>query len=142
MIDRKLIDAYQWVVDASQKKPGWWAEQVMIGTTVIDIMLRVTGWNSGWDAVLLLMTLMFGTILIALARNEAMLETLGSSTTWIRPFFLGVNAFQLTHLIMAPTSRAALQLVSGLLFMSFYYFAACENPRPKKRKEKLVLNHV
>lgn len=138
MIDTKLIAAHQWIVDETERKPGWWAEQAIMASITLDIVLRVATWSSGWDAVLLLLSLIIGAVLVHAARNEAFLKSLGESRG-IRAFFLGLIAFQLFILFTEEkVVYNLMRVVSSIGMVSFYYFAACDAPRPKKRKEKLV----
>jgi hypothetical protein len=139
MIDTKLIAVHQWIVDESQKKPGWWAEHVMLAATCLDIVRRVLTWKSGWDAVTLLITLIVATVLVKAARHEVLLKSIGDSK-WIRGFFLGLVALQLFFLFTTDQVGVNLLDVGAAIFMlSYYCFAGCDAPRPRKRKEKLVL---
>lgn len=137
MFDAKIVSMYQWIVDTTEKKPGWWAEHVIIGSTMLNIVTRVLKWENNWDMLMLLISLTVGALLVFTARNEAQLKHI-SSTGWIRPFLLGCSAMGLSILIMKPTPIHGLDLISTVLFASYYYFGACENPRPKKRKESFV----
>lgn len=138
MIDRKLIELHQWIVDSTEKKPRVWAEQMGYGYTVTSIVHEVLKWESGWDAVLLLLALVVGAGMVIVSKNEVALKGMGQST-WIRPFLLAMNFVSIVTLIMGTKYSSVLGSLSGVLMLSYYYFAVCENPRPKKRKEKLVL---
>jgi hypothetical protein len=139
MIDTKLIAAHQWVIDETQKKPGWWAEQVIMAGTAMEIVRKVVTWDSGWDAVLLFLVLVVAALLVSAARQPILLKSIGTST-WIRPFFLGLTALHLFTLFAEPGKLALnmLELVAALCMLSYYCFAACDDPKPPKRKEKLV----
>lgn len=139
MIDTKLIKAHQWVVDVTEKKPGWWAENSIMAATAFDLVRNVLTWDSGWDAVILLLCLVCCTGLVYAARNEVLLKAAGDSK-WIRGFFVGVVAFQVfTLFVNNHIAIDILDVLSATLMLSYYCFAACQGPRPRKRKEKLVL---
>ena len=138
MIDTKLIAAHQWVVDETQKKPGWWAEQAIMAATTLEIVRRVVTWESGWDAVLLLLCLVVCAMLVHASRNPILLKSIGTST-WVRPFFLILVVLQLFTLPAGESIAVELiELISSIGMLSYYCFAACDDPRPRKRKEKLV----
>lgn len=138
-MDKKLISLHQWIVDETERKPGWWGEQVLLPSTIVAIITRVIRWNSGFDAVFLLLTLFVGAFGIMAARNEALFKQFGEAV-WVRGVFLGLIAINVFALFVQFSGLNVLDIISCTLFASFYYFAACENPRPKKRKEKLVLS--
>lgn len=138
MIEDKLIAIHQWIIDETQKKPGWWAEQVIMAATLFEIVRKLLTWKSGWDAVMLLICLVTSTFLVMSARNEAELKIF--NLKWARGLFLSILVFQIYMLF--TTSQVAiniLDVLSATFMLSFYCFAACDAPRPKKRKEKLVL---
>ena len=138
MIDSKLIAMHQWIVDETEKKPTWWAEQVIWPAFTIDMVVRVLTWKSSWiDMLIMFFLLTFGALLITAARNESMLKQLGQSVA-IRMMLLALLAFHIGTLFVAMRGVSMLYVVSGALTVSYYYFAACEAPRPKKRKQ-LVL---
>ena len=80
-------------------------------------------------------------MLVAAARNEVLLKSIGQ-TKWIRGFFLALVVLNLFTLFTAVKDIGieVLELLTATFMLSYYCFAACENPRPKKRKEKLVFN--
>jgi hypothetical protein len=138
MIDDKIIAVYQHIVDESEKKPGWWSEQSIMAATTLDIVIRVLNWSSGWDAVMLLICMVVAAMLVKVARNEVFLKSISSNFS-IRAFFLGLIAFQAFVMFTSDTMLYELmRMITSIFFVSYYYFACCENPRPKKRKEKLV----
>jgi hypothetical protein len=83
------------------------------------------------------LTLTIGVALVWTPRNEAQLKQI-SSRTWVRPFLLGCVTAGVAFLFIKPTPIRVLDLIGVVLFTSYYYFGACENPRPKKRKESFV----
>ncbi len=139
MIDTKLIAAHQWVIDETQRKPGWWAEQVIMAGTAMEIVRKVVTWEGGWDAALLLLVLIVCALLVGAARQPPLLKSIGQSM-WIRGFFIGLSALHIFTLFTEPGKVAlnVLELVSSLCMLSYYSFAACDDPKPPKRKEKLV----
>jgi hypothetical protein len=140
MIDTKLIEAYQWIVDESQKKPGWWAEHAIMAAVTIDIVRRVITWKGGWDAVILLLVMVMAVLLVHAARNPPFLRQLGSSTA-IRSLFLVIVILRVCILFGSDQiSIHLMDLVGSTAMLSYYCFAACDDPRPKKRQEKLVPN--
>jgi len=141
MLDDKLIAAHQWVVDVSEKKPGWWAEQTAWVYTVATIVARVLVWKGGWDAVMLFVGLIVGSGMVMGSRNEAVLKSL-SQTSWIRMFFASFTIFSGTIWLLDFKSQSFLYFVSSCMMLSYYCFAACQPPRPRKRKEKPVLVKV
>ena len=139
MLDSKLLAAHQWIVDTSEKKPGWWAEQVIIPNTVVNIVSRVLRWEpDGWSSAMLVLTILVGALLVVAARNEAMLKTLGTGV-WFRVFLVGITLYSIVLMILKPSGIHGLDIVATALATMYYYFAACENPRPKKRKEKKLV---
>lgn len=137
MIDKKLLAAHQWVVDASERKPGWWAENVaypITGLHVAPILLRL---DSGWDGVAVLLLLALGACLISAARSESFLATLGADQS-IRVIVLLLIAWDAFRLFVEPSGDRFARLIAGVIMMSYYYFAACKPPRPKNRKQRLV----
>lgn len=140
IIDTKIIDAHQWIVDQTQKKPGVCAEQAIMAATAVDIVHRVITWKSGWDAVMLLIVLIIAAALVHATKNPVFFKSLGESM-YIRIFFLGFVAFHVSLLILEDNVAINLLKMFSTIFMgSFYYFAACDEPKPPKRKEKLVHN--
>lgn len=138
MIDTKLIAAHQWVIDETQKKPTWWAEQVIMGATSLDIVHKVLTWNSGWDAVMLLLILVITAMLVHATKNPVFFKSIGESKR-IRMFFLSFVVYHCATLFLEKDlAMNLLQTISTMFMGSYYYFAACEDPKPPKRKEKLV----
>lgn len=140
MIDEKLIAAYQWIVDTSQIKPRWWAEQSIMALTAIDIVRRVVTWKSGWDAVWLFIALTSSAILIMWTRNEVQFKSLGE-WKFLRVLMLSFSIFHFVEVWIADdTAMSILLWLSSTGMTSYYYFAACTEPKPRRRKEKLVLS--
>ena len=138
MIDDKLIDAHQWVIDETQKKPGWWAEQAIMAATALDLVRQVLKWEGGWDAVVVLILLVVSALLVHACKNPAFLKTFGEAK-YIRCFFMGMIAYRIYMMFTQPeTGIYLLECFSSIFMLSFYYFAACNDPKPPKRKEKLV----
>lgn len=138
MIDEKLIAAYQWIIDTSQIKSRWWAEQSVMALTAIDIVRRVVTWKSGWDAVWLLIGLMSSAILIMLTRNEAQFKSLGE-WTGLRLLMVCFSIYHLIDVLRGDNMAMSILLcLSSMGMTSFYYFAACTDPKPRRKKEKLV----
>lgn len=138
MIDTKLIAAHQWVVDESQKKPGWWAEQAVMGATAMELVHSVLTWDSGWDAIVVLLVLIVAPLLVHAARTPHILKSLGQST-WVRGLFLGLVALDAFTLFATDQIGInVIDLLGTVLMLSYYCFAACDDPKPPKRKEKLV----
>lgn len=139
MLDNKIISMYQWIVDTTERKPNYLAEQVMWPSVVVDLVIRALTWKGRFmDGFILLLILSVGALLISAARNEAWFKRLGDGA-WIRMLFLGLVMGHVITLAIMPSGIGFLHIISTTLVGSYYYFAACEAPRPKKRKEKLVL---
>lgn len=139
-LDEKIIQAYQWIVDTTEKKPQWLAKQVAMLYLIPEAMARIVNWQSGWDAVWLLVTMMVAGSMIYATHVEPLFRSFGNSF-WARPVLLGLIVGQIIVCTMAPTGRSFLFIIGGIGMLSYYGFAGCEAPRPK-RKEKLVFNPI
>lgn len=139
MLDEKIIQLYQWIVDTTEKKPQWLAKQVAMVYLIPEAMARIVGWESGWDAVWLLVTMVVAGSMVYATYDESLFKVFGDSP-WARPVLLCVIISQLATFAMVSSGRSFLFIIGGIGMLSYYGFAACEGPRPKKRKEKLVLD--
>lgn len=140
-LDEKIIQAYQWIVDTTEKKPMQLAEPATLIYFFGECMARILNWESGADTMFIGLAIILTSGMLYATRVESYFKMLGDSL-WIRPMFFGLVIANAAVVLVHPTGRGFLFLISGLGMFSFYGFAGCEGPRPKKRKEKLVLNPI
>lgn len=138
MINSSVQKAHQWIVDESQKKPGWWAGQVAFAYAVLGIIGTLLSWGGGTDIFLMAMFFFVAPMLIWAANQEIGLKMLASSRN-SKTVLVVCSLYQLGVFVSKSSPDRFLMFVSTSLLVSYFYFAACDNPKPKKRKEKMVL---
>lgn len=138
IIDDKLIGAHQWIVDTTEKKPTWCAEQSAYLNALVTIASSVITWEDGWDLALLCLMMIIAALLVFSTKNEAVFKRF-SEAHWVRGLFIAFTVINTFSLVQAPSGLGFLHLIGTVTMGMYYYFACCEAPRPKKRKEKVVL---
>lgn len=135
MIDRKIIAMHQWIVDESERKPAWWVEQLAWAFIAAQIAASAFTWKGGWDVLWLAISLIFGTVTIIIARSPALLSTSKMNSPSSRQLMLAISIYLIVGLLVNPDAGRFAHLLGMLLMTSWHYFAACEPPRPKKRRQ-------
>lgn len=135
MIDQKIINAHQWVVDESERQPAWWAEQTAWAFIAADITAAALSWENTRDIVVVVLCLIVGTAMIVTARNAALLASLSERMMPHRMTFLALLGYQVYQIVNELTVTRAAHLLASVLLLSSYYFAACKPPRPRKRRQ-------
>jgi hypothetical protein len=138
MIDEKLVSAHQWIVDLFQRQPAWWVEQTAWAFIAADIVAAALSWDSNWDIIIVLMTLGIGTSMIIASRNPALLASAATQAKPYRMMFLALLGYQLFILITTPVIDRLAHLLGTFLLTSCHYFAACQPPRPRKRRQVIA----
>lgn len=142
MIDKKLIDLHQWIVDTSQKKPAWWAENLAWAYVAFGIIgyFLVKGSESNiftahifWAGILLIA----GGALVFISRVPAFFSMLGTKK-FIRVLFACDAVLRLLSLMHKPENWRAAYLISSVLLLSYFYFTACQAPRPRHRRQAVA----
>lgn len=136
MVDEKVIEAHQWVVDESERKPAWWVEQTAWAFIAADLVGIALLWHSGWDVFLVAISLVVGTAMILGSRNPALLSASAARAKPFRLFFIAMAAYKLACLVVGPNIGLAAHLLANLLLMSCQYFCACKPPRPRKPRTR------
>lgn len=140
-IDAKVVQVYQQIVDLTEKRPQWLARQVAIFYMIPEAMTHVIFRESIWDAVWLLFILTIAGLLVYATYDEYAFRVFGESR-WARVALLSLTVGQSVVFIVTPSGRGFLTLVGGIGMLSYYGFAGCEGPRPRTRKEKLIVSPV
>lgn len=138
-VDLWLLERpYQWLVDASQRKPAWWVEQCAYAFLVFgaaDVMMVSKG--AAWWRYLMVFLIFIGALSIWLeAKIPSMMARSATAMRWRR--FLLVLVSINTPLIVLREALWLPGFAFGLALISSYYFAACKPPRPPERKTKLA----
>lgn len=145
-IDTKVLAFYQWLVNVSGKKPMWWGEQccylLLVGIgfgffredTVIPRWLHL---------VLLTVMVLIAGALWAVSRSELLWsieKKLRGEMFW-RIAFLILMADDILATMVGFGHPDALAI--SLAFLSYQYFALCEEPPPPKPRTRTTLagNH-
>lgn len=134
-----LYKLYQRFVDKVQKKPHWLAEQCGWGQTVCAILrpFLVATPITGMEWFTLGMGLLCGAVLILVARVPAILAgSTGPGWRLLWVWMLSVSIMGLFLRTSAERPELAVRIVSDIFITSFYYFAACRPPKPRKKTEK------
>ena len=134
-IDKKIISAHQWIVDETERQPAWWVEQTAWAFIAADIVAAALTWNSSWNILLAAMTLGVGALMIFASRNPAALAAGAEKSMPWRMLFLALAAHNAFALFMQADVGRAAHLLGTLLLTSCHYFAACQPPRPRKRRQ-------
>jgi hypothetical protein len=138
MIDQKIIATYQFVVDETERSPGWWAEQTAWAFIAADVVATALTWKGGWDILWVALTLIFGTSMIICSRDPVQLALIGANGKFQRLGLVALVVIFATLLVFVPSINIASDLLSTFLFSSTQYFAACQPPRPRKRRQTVA----
>lgn len=142
-IDNFILKMYQSLIDMSQKHPNWWIEQSGYATMIfgaINVFLRPS--PDGWVYFGMLLDMLCGAVFLIVARNSQLILQAG------KEHFMRSLIFMLTIGILIGYAYRVydnFQLylipctIRDVIYMSFWYFAACKPPAPPKKKEKLAL---
>jgi hypothetical protein len=144
-LDARLIALHQWVVDATQASPMSLARQCcVLGFTATLVRWAALGATS-WAAAVVMGACV---ILFILTLSPPLFRFVGAEF-WLRCFFVAgvaVDAVILAAalILRAPSdtvARFSLACLSDLAVASFYYFAACQPPRPRVPRPRGRLVH-
>lgn len=138
MIDQKIIAAHQWIVDESERKPAWWVEQLAWAFIAAEVAASAFTWEGGWDILWLAISLGFGTVTIYIARSPALLSTSRMNSPSSRKLMLAITTYLGVSLLLTPDAGRLAHFLGMFLMTSWHYFAACEPPRPKKRRQAVA----
>lgn len=132
-----LQHIYQAIVDFSQRKPAWWAENCSYACGVFGMIgLMRHGSTDGygfWVCFGIIFT-MFGTFMaVFCTRSQVLFVPIGRMYTaryfWLVLAFIGL----FTRAIVDLTLDRVILTISDFGYMSFLYFAACDPPKPRTR---------
>lgn len=140
MIDQKMIAAHQWIVDESERQPGWWVEQTAWAYIATDITATALKLDSVWDIVAVACTLALGRLMILLSRSPALMASIGASdlSLGVRFTLFALDVYYIVRLFMEPNIERAAFVLSSVLLLSCNYFVACKPPRPRKRRQTVA----
>jgi hypothetical protein len=138
MIDQKVMDAHQWVVDETERKPAWWAEQTAWAYAAIGLVSDALTWDGGWDVLFLALNLVVAAACILVARAPTCLSSVGASAGFSRAILWGLVALRLFGMAFAPDPAIAARLLHAMLGLSFLYFAGCKPPRPRAPRRQVA----
>lgn len=142
MIDEKLISAHQWVVDTSEKKPEWWAENLAWAYVAFGVigyfLLKSTDSNPFsayifWTGLLLIA----GAMMVVFARTPALFAMMGTKKI-MRVLFGADLVFRIVMFFSHPEHWRAAYMINSALLVSYCYFSACQAPRPRHRRRAVV----
>lgn len=135
MIDRRFVTFYQWVVDISERRPAWWIEQTACAYVAADIIAAVLTKTDASEMISIALTLFVGAVMIMASRIPPLLAVFATIGVPFRLFFLATTAFNTVILCLRPSAGNAADMLGSAMLMSYYYFAACRPPRPRKRRQ-------
>lgn len=134
MIDKPVLDFHQWIVDLTQKKPRWCAQQAFY------LMALFTCFKIFWErpsiAYIFVCSFVLTLLWVLLRfRTDDRLSSIGSMRMllWVFP------VLDLIRMFNGHTDAGnAAQLASDVMFVAVYYFCSCKPPKPRLPKTKLV----
>lgn len=143
-IDQWLIDrVFQPIVDWSQREGAWWVRETAF-FCVIYLVIRLVAQYLGYihDARAaggIAIDFACSAFFCWWARDRVRVANLGTAST-MRKFFIVYSV------VAVPLDiwRYPFNLPSDIIFMSFYFFAACRPPKPREKREtkpKLAFNN-
>lgn len=138
MIDQKIIDAHQWIVDESERKPAWWVEQTAWAYIAADLTAVALAWDSGWDILVAAIGLALGAVLILTSRSDALMASAAAQWVSLRVMLVALTVYYTVRLVIAPEVGRAAHLLALVVLTSCHYFAACQPPRPRKRRQSVA----
>lgn len=138
--DAWLIEKpYQGIVDFTKKKPAWWVEQCGFAMFVFGgARFLFEPEHSAGDYVTLVMNLIIAGMFFFFSRMPSMIKHL-MGDQMLRVFLLVLFPFGITAAFSLPLFAGIAKVVVELAFVSAYYFAVCDTPRPRKKKEEKLV---
>lgn len=134
MIDQKVLAGFQWLVDESERQPSWWAEHAAWAGMAFGLVAYILA--SGNDVKLYWIGALFivGALNIYACRVPSLLSAVGSG--WYARVLLGaLLAIRIFSFVVAPENWRAAYIANDALLLALLYFAACQPPRPRKRRQ-------
>lgn len=132
-----LQHIYQAIVDFSQRKPAWWAENCSYACGVFGMIgLMRKGVAEGFTFMVCfsVFATMLGTFLVVwCSRSPAILAAIAKIRTARYFWLILVIVCFVCRAIVDFTLDRVILMISDVGYMSFLYFAACEPPRPRTR---------
>ena len=133
-IDQRILHLYQLICDVLNRKPEWLCQQ-------IAVLLAIVGISSllAYKQPTFIMWFYFITVIIMAAvwyyqaRNLPFLLK-QENPMWRIFWVIGTVANLVTFEFVSP-------IIMDFLAASYLYFAACDDPPPRKRKEAKQLAH-
>lgn len=138
MIDDKLLEFFQWIVDESEHQPAWWVEQTSWAFVAADVVAATLTWKGWWSMIGVLITLTLAASMIFSSKFPALFTVNASGAVKYRLAFLAFTAFDAVSLMVETNAGHAAKLLSSVLLVACYYFAACQPPRPRKRTQAIT----
>ena len=139
-----IAQAFQPLVDLSQRQPAWCARQCALLGAVCAVL-----WPHFTDASLLSAAVVLVGFLVLSATSllPGAAAAVGA-VTWIRILFLLAVVLDFALLLLialavltADTTRFAFSMALDLAWCGYYYFAACHPPRPRVPRARGRLAH-
>jgi hypothetical protein len=138
MIDRKLISIFQWIVDVTERQPAWLVEQTAWAFVTADIVATVLTWHGFLSFIGATLTLAVGTYMIISSRIPALLAKNAETDGNFRLWTVAYTIYNFFDLCFHAKIGVAAHLLSSVLLMACYYFAACKPPRPRRRRQTFL----
>jgi hypothetical protein len=139
MIDKKIIDAHQFLIDVSERKPTWWAENIawayvafgFIGLVLVrSIRPQLFLIDLFWTGIILIA----GGAMVCISRVPAFFSMVGARN-FIRAIFWVDLAMRIISLFSSAENWKVAYMINSALLLSYLYFCACKPPRPRKRRQ-------
>lgn len=139
-LDARLIAAHQRVVDAAQRPPAWLARQATFLAAVLAV-IRVILTQESMTASNYVSFLVLG-LLCGVTYVPSIFGSL-KRLILLRVMSLSLNALHVPILVASVALSylalpTALLTLNSLCLTAFYYFAACEGPKPPERRLRLI----
>lgn len=135
MIDSRVISLFQRIVDQSERQPAWWVEQTAWAYVAAAIVATIHTNDGIWQVIGVAGALALATALIWSSKKPSLLAASASAVKPFRLGFLVLIGCNAVSLILHTNSGRAAQLLSSVLLTACYYFAACNPPRPRRRRQ-------
>lgn len=137
MIDQKVLAGFQWLVDESERQPAWWAEHTAWAGTAFGIVAYILAWNGEIELFWLGILFMAGGLMVYLCRVPLFFSMFGSRG-YVRAIFWVSLATRVAAFIAGPANWRAAYIANDALLLAFAYFAACQPPRPRRRRQAVA----